>query len=67
MSPKPIGLLCPHLRDNIGGHPTKDPVHTRDFVATMYHALGYGPDTKVVDPTGRPHFIIEGQPVRELF
>ena len=53
--------------DNIGGHPIADPVHTRDFVATMYHALGYGPDTRVVDPTGRPHFIVTGQPVHELF
>jgi len=53
--------------DNIGGHPTADPVHTRDFVATMYHALGYGPDTRVVDPTGRPHFVVTGQPVHELF
>ena len=53
--------------DNIGGHPTNDPVHTRDFVATMYHALGYGPDTKVVDPTGRPHFIVAGRPVHRLF
>ena len=53
--------------DNIGGHPIADPVHTRDFVATMYHALGYGPDTRVVDPTGRPHFVVTGQPVHELF
>jgi hypothetical protein len=53
--------------DNIGGHPADNPVHTRDFVATMYHALGYGPDTRVVDPTGRPHFIVAGRPVHSLF
>ena len=53
--------------DNIGGRPTDNPVHTRDFVATMYHALGYGPDTRVTDPTGRPHFVVAGRPVRELF
>jgi len=52
--------------DNIGGHPADDPVHTRDFVATMYHCLGYGPDTRVVDPTGRPHFVVQGQPVHSL-
>ncbi|MBT4867717.1 MAG: DUF1501 domain-containing protein [Planctomycetaceae bacterium] len=53
--------------DNIGGHPTDKPVHTRDFVASMYHALGYGADTRVTDPTGRPFFVVAGRPVRELF
>jgi hypothetical protein len=52
--------------DNIGGHPKTDPVHTRDFVATMYHALGYGPDTRVSDPSGRPHFVVAGRPIHSL-
>jgi hypothetical protein len=42
-------------------------VHASDFVATIYHALGYGHDAKVVDVTGRPHFIVEGKPVETLF
>ncbi len=53
--------------DKIGGHPTDKPVHTRDFVATLYHAMGYGPDTRVTDPTGRPHFVVDGRPVHSLF
>ena len=38
-----------------------------DFVATIYHALGYGPDTCVTDPTGRPFYVVQGKPVLELF
>jgi len=53
--------------DPQGGVPADNPVHTSDFVATMYHALGYGSDMRVIDPTGRPHFIVQGRPVLELF
>jgi uncharacterized protein (DUF1501 family) len=53
--------------DAMGGKPTDNPVHTTDFFATMYHALGYGPDTQVIDPIGRPHYIVQGKPVLELF
>jgi uncharacterized protein (DUF1501 family) len=53
--------------DKQGGVPADNPVHVSDFFATMYHALGYGPDTHVTDPTGRPHFIVQGKPVLELF
>lgn len=53
--------------DKIGGEPTDHRVHVRDFFATIYHALGFTPDTKVFDPMGRPHFFIEGSPVASLF
>jgi hypothetical protein len=53
--------------DAQGGVPADNPVHVSDFVATMYHALGYGGDTRVVDPIGRPHYIVQGKPVTELF
>ena len=53
--------------DKIAGLPADNPVHVRDFIATIYHALGYGPDTRVVDPTGRPYFVVEGTPVHSLF
>jgi hypothetical protein len=42
-------------------------VHVRDFVATRYHALGYGPETQVVGVLGRSHFIVPGNPLLELF
>jgi hypothetical protein len=53
--------------DKIGGQPVDDPVHVRDLFATIYHALGFSHDTKVLDPTGRPHFFIEGNVVDKLF
>lgn len=53
--------------DSTGGVPADNPVHVSDFVATIYHALGYGADTRVQDPTGRPHFVIQGRPLLELF
>lgn len=53
--------------DAAGGVPADNPVHVSDFVATIYHALGYGPETRVTDPIGRPHFIVQGKPVTELF
>jgi hypothetical protein len=53
--------------DAQGGVPADNPVHVSDFVATIYHALGYGAETRVTDPLGRPHHFVQGKPVRELF
>jgi arylsulfatase A-like enzyme len=46
--------------------PADNPVHVSDFVATIYHALGYDSSTRVTDPSGRPHFVVQGRPVAEL-
>jgi uncharacterized protein (DUF1501 family) len=53
--------------DKLAAEPKDRPVPVGDFVATIYHALGYGPDTRVVDVLGRPHFIVPGTPLVELF
>jgi len=53
--------------DRQGALPKDDPVHVSDFVATIYHALGYDRNTKVIDYTGRPHYIVRGHPVLPLF
>jgi uncharacterized protein (DUF1501 family) len=53
--------------DRQAGEPADRPVHVTDFVATMYHALGYGPGTIVHDAGGRPHPIVQGKPVTALF
>ncbi|MBL8828466.1 MAG: DUF1501 domain-containing protein, partial [Planctomycetaceae bacterium] len=53
--------------DRIGGQPVDNPVHVRDLFATIYHALGFASDAKVLDPVGRPHFFIEGSVVEKLF
>ena len=53
--------------DAQGAVPADNPVHASDFVATMYHALGYGSETRVTDQPGRPHFVVQGRPLLELF
>jgi len=53
--------------DAIAGRPKDNPVHVTDFVATIYHALGYDSTTQVVDLFGRPHHAVQGQPVLSLF
>jgi hypothetical protein len=53
--------------DKQAGEPVDHPVHTTDFIATIYHALGYGSGTLVHDAGGRPHPIVEGKPVTSLF
>jgi hypothetical protein len=49
------------------GAPADNPVHVSDFVATIYPALRYGAETRVTDPPGRPHYIVQGKPVGEVF
>jgi uncharacterized protein (DUF1501 family) len=53
--------------DSFAGEPKDAPVPVSDFVATIYHALGYGPDTSVIDALGRTHYIVAGRPVTGLF
>ena len=53
--------------DKQGGSPVDNAVHVSDLFATMYHALGVGPDTPVHDQTGRPLFVVRGKPVPGAF
>jgi hypothetical protein len=53
--------------DKLAAEPKDKPVPVADFVATIYHALGYDVDTTVLDPFNRPHHIIAGRPVLDLF
>lgn len=53
--------------DKVGGQPVDNPMHVRDLFATIYHALGFTHDAKVLDQIGRPHFFIEGNVVEHLF
>lgn len=53
--------------DAHAAQPKEKPVHASDFVATIYHALGYDSSTQVVDPQGRRHYVVKGQPVLDLF
>lgn len=53
--------------DKLAAEPVDNPVPVADFVATIYHALGYNAETKVVDLLNRPHHVLPGRPVLELF
>lgn len=52
--------------DKVGGEPTDNARHVSDFFATIYHALGFQPSTQVIDPSNRPHFVIQGKPIQEV-
>lgn len=52
--------------DALGGEPVRDPVTPADLWATVYHCLGYHPDTLMHDPQGRPLPISRGSVVRDV-
>jgi hypothetical protein len=46
--------------------PVSGQVEPRDLLATMFHCLGYAPDTDVHDTEGRPHPISRGRVIGEI-
>ena len=53
--------------DKIGGTVTDRPVSPKDLLATVYHLLGYDPDTTLRDKTGRPQPLLPvGSVVRDV-
>lgn len=54
--------------DRDAAHALSSPVSPEDFAATMYHAMGVDPGTRVTDFLGREVTLVEGgRVVRELF
>lgn len=53
--------------DRDSAYPVSNPVSPEDMLATIYHALGISPDSTIYDPTNRPHRIVEGTALTELF
>ena len=53
--------------DSRAAYPSENPVTPQDFVATMYHALGVSPEAVMYDSLERPHQLISGQAIRDLF
>lgn len=53
--------------DRDSAYPTDDPVSPEDLLATLYHALGISADAPMRDQFGRPHRVVEGRPLRQLF
>ncbi len=53
--------------NRLGEEASERPVHMQEIVATLYHNLGI--DTSAVtiaDPTGRPQFLVDHEPIAEL-
>jgi len=47
--------------DRIGAYPAEGLVRPEDLSATIFHCLGYAPQTEYRDPLGRPHAISRGE------
>lgn len=53
--------------NRLGEYATERPVHVQEVVATLYHALGLPPTkTTVMDPAGRPQYLTDAEPIKEL-
>lgn len=53
--------------DRIGAYPISNPTSPRDYVATLYHALGIDPHMRLPDVTGRDIAFCDGRPLTELW
>ena len=52
--------------DGRAAHPIINPVRPADYLATVYHCLGFSPETMVHDLEGRPLPITTGQPIEAI-
>jgi uncharacterized protein (DUF1501 family) len=53
--------------DRHGEEPRDRPVHAAEIAATVYHALGIDPRTRLAGPDGRTLPLVDAEPVLELF
>jgi hypothetical protein len=53
--------------DKIGAYPASDPATPGDLAATIYWRFGINHQLEIHDPTGRPHQLATGEPIRKLF
>lgn len=52
--------------DSQGAYPATGRVGAQDITATIFHCLGYRPDTEIHDSLGRPMVISKGEPIAEV-
>jgi hypothetical protein len=53
--------------NRLGEYAKDRPVHLQEVIATLYHNVGLDPNAATLaDPTGRPQYLVERGPVREL-
>jgi len=55
--------------DPIGGYPAERPVFAPEVVATIFHSLGFDPESTLPGPAGRPFPLVDSgtKPIGELF
>ncbi len=53
--------------DRDAAYPSSNPVSPEDMLATVYHALGLPAETELRDPLNRPHRLVDGRPLVDLF
>jgi uncharacterized protein (DUF1501 family) len=53
--------------DATASAPVESPVHPRDLLASIYHAVGIHPHTIVYNHLNQPRELVQGAPVTELF
>jgi uncharacterized protein (DUF1501 family) len=53
--------------DKTASAPLEDPVHPRDLLATIYHAVGIQPNAIVYNHLNQPRELVKGEPVTALF
>lgn len=52
--------------DRLAAEPLADAVHPADYLATVFHCLGFEPETIVHDVEGRPHPISRGRVIESI-
>ena len=53
--------------DRLGESVKERPVHFQEVIATLYRNLGINPEaTTLIDPTGRPQYLVQKGPIEEL-
>jgi uncharacterized protein (DUF1501 family) len=53
--------------NRLGEYAKERPVDFQEIFATLYRNLGLDPEmTTITDPTGRPQYLVERKPIREL-
>lgn len=53
--------------DQFAAYPKDLPVTPEDIAATIYHALGIAPETRILDGLARPHSVALGKPILPIF
>jgi hypothetical protein len=54
------------VSDRTGAYPKEGLVRPQDLTATIFHCLGYAPDTEFRDPLGRPLVLSRGEVLRQI-